>query len=318
MRITFQRGSALHARPPFRQASVSCVCFSRIVHTPQAAWIPDVGEATTPSTTTGAAADIAELIWSPLPFSSHGAKKRAAPGDEASKAKAPRRTAGEAASSAEAAPAPAAASAGSTVVGASSTAASLDDLARYDPNAAFLRRWSACEMQEEALAALWRCGDLAAAEAHMVELRRAQGPAAMTLGQYAALGATLISMIIEHRRDLQRVARALSTKAVPVSLNSLQRFYYTCFRRSAEGMQLCSAMDAELDQDDGLDDHCGDWTRALTRDWGPLHSFLSTSPLLSLTSAWFGPHCRKPSAASAGSSSAATPAPMSITRAACI
>ena len=74
--------------------------------------------------------------------------------------------------------------------------------------------------------------------------------------QDAALGALLTTTVIEHRRDLSRTQQALSLRGTDISLNALQRWYYSHFARDTETISLSTAMYAEMETDDGLDDHC--------------------------------------------------------------
>jgi len=170
----------------------------------------------TASDAVGAGADDAKLIWSP-----------STPTTSGTKAEAP--------------------SAIEEVAGAKTMTAG---------HCSFFRRWSAHEMQEDALEMLWRTGDIHAAEEQLTRMKRKRPLSIMSLAEYAGLGAGLTAAIIANRRDLTQAHRSLSARGLPVTLNMLQRFYYTQFRRSAEGVQLVTAMEAEMETDDGLEDHC--------------------------------------------------------------
>ena len=111
-------------------------------------------------------------------------------------------------------------------------------------------------MQEEALATLCKTGDVrvlrvhpcplplccadrtwpmaqvATAEEQMSSAKRKRDLGAYSLPQYSALGAALTAAIIESRRDLSRARRELQARGLPVTLNMLQRFYYTQARAS--------------------------------------------------------------------------------------
>ena len=60
--------------------------------------------------------------------------------------------------------------------------------------------------------------------------QRLSSPSAVSgvsLASDAAFGAALTSALIEGRRDLAHAHRTLLARGLPVSLNQLQRFYYT-------------------------------------------------------------------------------------------
>ena len=74
--------------------------------------------------------------------------------------------------------------------------------------ARFLRKWSAFEMQDAALEALWRGGTVSVAEAQMAQ-QSSILTSQLALAQFARRAATLTTAIVEYRRDLAR-ARKLS------------------------------------------------------------------------------------------------------------
>ena len=77
--------------------------------------------------------------------------------------------------------------------------------------------------------------------------QRLSSPSAVSgvsLASDAAFGAALTSALIESRRDLAHAHRTLLARGLPVSLNQLQRFYYTQVNR----VQLVPALIAS----DGL------------------------------------------------------------------
>lgn len=64
--------------------------------------------------------------------------------------------------------------------------------------------------------------------------QRLSSPSAVSgvsLSSDAAFGAALTSALIESRRDLAHAHRILLARGLPVSLNQLQRFYYTQVNR---------------------------------------------------------------------------------------
>ena len=191
----------------------------------QVAHIPEVGD---PATSDGAGADTATLTWAPLASEAESTNGR------------PLNPSAE----------------GERALGSSEPTPAQSTGDDAGQRAAFLRRWSAAELQERALRALWeQKGDVAAAEAAMLEVQRDAGSRQLTLQQDACLGATLTCAIIEHRKDMWRAQRALARSGVSVSVGELQRFYYAHFRRSAEAKLLSAAMKAEAEED-GLDDYC--------------------------------------------------------------
>lgn len=137
-----------------------------------------------------------------------------------------------------------------------------------DASAAYFRKWSHANLDEEALAALWKVGgDVSTADmamAHVPQKReRTEGFGAAgqsvdlaLLAQDAERGALLTACIIEHRKDLVRAQRAIASKGAPISMKALQQFYYAHFRRSAEAIVLAAQIEQENEMDDGLDDHC--------------------------------------------------------------
>ena len=56
----------------------------------------------------------------------------------------------------------------------------------------------------------------------------------VSLSSDAAFGAALTSALIESRRDLAHAHRTLLARGLPVSLNQLQRFYYTQVNRAPQ------------------------------------------------------------------------------------
>jgi hypothetical protein len=126
-----------------------------------------------------------------------------------------------------------------------------------DPDGAFFRRWSSADLEYQALHALWKAnGDAALADVALIQQYGDPSKSGGTLAQDAALGALLTTAVIEHRKDLTRAHHALNLRGTKITMNALQRWYYAQFRRDAETIALATAMDAEMDTDDGLDDNC--------------------------------------------------------------
>ena len=119
-----------------------------------------------------------------------------------------------------------------------------------------MRRWSAADLQYDALHALWLSkGNAGEAEVALIQ-QHGEPWKASTLAQDTALGVTLTTAIIECRKDLARAHHALNSRGTKISMNALQRWYYAQFRRDTETIALSTAIDAEMDTDDGLEDHC--------------------------------------------------------------
>lgn len=140
--------------------------------------------------------------------------------------------------------------------GASDAAAAAAAVLPLDPDGAFMRRWSAADLQYDALHALWLSkGNAGEAEVALIQ-QHGEPWKASTLAQDTALGVTLTTAIIECRKDLARAHHALNSRGTKISMNALQRWYYAQFRRDTETIALSTAIDAEMDTDDGLEDHC--------------------------------------------------------------
>jgi len=177
-----------------------------------------------PAPAAGAAGDLATLIWAPLGPDSSSSASGAAHG-------------------------------GGDAVDGVAGPSDLPGRTLAFEHAAYLRRWAAFELQDEALEKLFGShGDLLAANAAMADILTRRNLPRLPQAEVTR-SAALGSAIVAHRKDFYRAKCSLSAAGVAVSIGQLQHFFYGQFRYSVENKYLSAARKAEAEQD-GFDDFC--------------------------------------------------------------